>query len=69
MSSTTTTTDMYGDLYTIRADWADAGCSIERHTEDGWLATGRQVADFSHEPAAAMEQELRDAVRAVQWIS
>ena len=64
MSSTTTTTDLYGDLYTIRADWTQASSQIERDTGDGWEPTGRQVADFAHDSAEAMRQELRDAVRA-----
>ncbi len=61
---TITSTDIYGDIYRLRADWTQASSQIERDTEDGWEPTGWQVADFSHDSAEAMRQELRDAVRA-----
>ena len=57
-------TDFFGDIYRLRADWTQASSQIERDTEDGWAPTGWQVADFSHDDLMAMRQELRDAVRA-----
>ena len=61
---TTISTDFFGDIYRHRADWTQASSQIERDTEDGWGPTGRQVADYSHDSAEAMRQELRDAVEA-----
>ena len=57
------TADLYGELHRLRANWADGASPIERETEDGWEATGGQVADFCHSPAAAMRQELRDVLQ------
>ena len=56
--------ELYGDSFEIRANWAEASSQIERHTEDGWEATGNQVADFGHDEHAAMRHELCEAVRA-----
>jgi len=55
---------LYGDVFSIRANWAEASSQIERDTEDGWEATGNQVADFSHDEQAAMRYELINSVRA-----
>ena len=55
--------DIYGDIYGLRADWTQASSQIERDTEDGWEATGYQVAD-ADDDVAAMRRELRAAVRA-----
>ena len=55
--------DIYGDIYSLRADWTQASSQIERDTEDGWEATGYQVAD-ADDDVAAMRRELRAAVRA-----
>jgi hypothetical protein len=63
MSRTITIAELYGDSFEIRANWAEASSQIERHTEDGWEATGYQVAD-ADDDVAAMRHELRAAVRA-----
>jgi len=65
----TITAELFGDVYQIRADWADAGSNIYRAGPDDdfelqWEATGFQVADFAHRPAAAMRHELEQSVRA-----
>ena len=57
-------TNFCGDRYAIRANFAQASCSIERETYDGWEATGMQVADFSHDPESAMMSEINDSLAA-----
>jgi hypothetical protein len=57
------TADLFGELHRLRANWADGKSPIERETEDGWEATGDQVAAFAHEPVAAMRRELRDVLQ------
>ena len=69
MATQTITAELCGDVYQIRADWADAGSNIYRAGPDDdfelqWEATGFQVADFGHSPAAAMRHELEQSVRA-----
>ena len=45
----------WGQTFRIRADFAQAGDSIEGQSEDGeWTPTGWQVADFAHDSDAAM---------------
>lgn len=56
-------TELYGDSYQVRANWSEASSPIERDTEDGWEATGYQVAD-ADDDVGAMRRELRAAVRA-----
>ena len=62
MQTATRSTIIWGDTYSLRANWADASSPIERETEDGWQPTGYQVADFAHSSEAAMREELRQAV-------
>jgi len=52
----------WGETFELRADFVRAECPIERRTEDGWQPTGRQVADYGHDPAAAMREELRQCL-------
>ena len=60
---TTYKTKCWGETFVIRADFAQASCQV-----DG-VEGGRQVADFSHSPSAAMwaaiEECAEDEVRGV----
>ena len=49
----------------IRANWGRASCPvIVRHADCGdageWECTGKQVADFGHDPQSALEYFGRD---------
>ncbi len=55
------TVKIWGDTYSLRANWAEASSQIERDTEDGWMDTGTQVADYRHSPEAAMRAELQQS--------
>lgn len=57
-----TTVKIWGETYSLRANWAEASCPIERQTEDGWESTGMQVADYRHSAEAAMRAELEAAL-------
>ena len=63
MATHTYATEIFGETYSIRADFSEASCPIERDDEDGnWSQTGRQVADYWHWPEAAMWDELEQTV-------
>lgn len=62
MKATTYTASIWEETFELRADWSNAASQIERMTDDGWKATGRQVADFQHSPAAAMRWEIESMV-------
>ena len=47
---------LWGDVYEITANFANASSSVEGDPH------GRQVADFRHSPRAAMESLLREMV-------
>jgi hypothetical protein len=56
------TAELWGESYSLRANWAEASRQIERLDEDGnWTPTGWQVANFSHSSEAAMREELRQS--------
>jgi len=46
------TTEMFGDVFEIEADFSQASCPVSGDH------AGRQVADFGHDPRAAMEAQL-----------
>ena len=55
-------TEFFGELYTIRGDFAEASCPIYRRNDDGeWIQTIFQVASFRHWPEQAMRHELRSS--------
>jgi hypothetical protein len=54
---TTYAVKIWGQRYRIRADFSEAAALIESQYEDEeWQHTGWQVADFRHNPAAAMRE-------------
>lgn len=53
---TTYTVEIWGQAYSVRADFANASSQIEfYHPNCGWTNQGRQVADFSHSSRDALE--------------
>lgn len=53
-----------GEIYAVAADWAQASSPVRTYGEDGWTVTQYQVADFRHEPRAALETILQEAIDA-----
>ena len=51
---TTIYTKWGSDIIAVSADWAQASCPVEGDEH------GRQVADFSHSPEAALRAALED---------
>jgi hypothetical protein len=49
------------EVYAVAANWAEASSPVLTWGEDRWIESGRQVADYRHEPAAALAAELREA--------
>lgn len=60
MTTTTYTATLFGDAYTMTADFAQASCPVEY---DG-NASQYQVADFGHDAAEAMRRHLEACVEA-----
>lgn len=64
MSETTYTIETNWGTYGVRADWGQASAPVERGTLDSdgwrWENTGRQVADYGHEPYDALLEWLND---------
>ncbi|NBR63121.1 MAG: hypothetical protein EBT77_02215 [Verrucomicrobia bacterium] len=48
----------------VAADWPQASAPVYAYGDDGWTQTGRQVADYGHDPAAALAGWLVDALLA-----
>jgi hypothetical protein len=53
-----------GDTYGVAADWSQASAEVYAYGDDGWTPTGRQVADYRHDPSAALAGWLVDTLRA-----
>ena len=51
-----------GEVYGVAADWGEAACTVLVYGEDGWVGSGRQVADFRHSEVAALKSEIREAI-------
>jgi hypothetical protein len=64
MNITTYTVQIWGETHRIRADWANAGSPVMAEDADNnWSGSpmhGMQVADFRHDPDAAIRQYLRE---------
>lgn len=58
MATARLSTEAWGDTIAVEADWSQAADQIL-----GGLEGGRQVADFSHDPHAALREALRQYVR------
>jgi len=57
--------EIWGQTYEMRANFGEATCPIQfrRYEDEGWHGTGKQVADYSHSPAAAMRDYLEGLAR------
>lgn len=53
-----------GEIYAVAANWAQAGSPVMVYGPGGWDVEphGRQVADFRHSAASALESQIRDAI-------
>jgi hypothetical protein len=51
-----------GETYAVAADWRQASDEVLGYSEDGWVPTGRQVADYRHSARAALAQSIRDCL-------
>lgn len=49
------------EVYAVAANWGQASAPVLTWAEDRWIDSGRQVADFRHEPESALAAELREA--------
>jgi hypothetical protein len=49
------------EVYAVAADWGDASSPVRTWAEDRWIESGRQVADFRHEPEAALAAMIRES--------
>lgn len=55
----TTSTELWGQTYAVRANWAEASSQIEALDADNeWCYTGRQVADYRHCKFAALREDI-----------
>lgn len=52
------------EIYAVAANWAQAGAPVWTYGATGWdlECHGRQVADFRHEPRAALASELYESL-------
>ena len=53
-----------GEIYGVAANWAQASAPVYTYGRNGWTPNGRQVADYRHEPAAALADEITAAIAA-----
>ncbi len=53
-----------GEVYAVAADWAQAAATVWSYADGRWVPTGRQVADYRHDPRAALLRELRETLEA-----
>lgn len=55
-----------GEIYAVAADWAQASSPVLVWGNEEWTLDecGRQVADFRHDPAAALEDLIERCNRA-----
>jgi len=52
-----------GEVYGVAAIWGEAAAMVYHYTGDGeWEPMGRQVADFRHQPEAALMEELQESI-------
>lgn len=55
----TTSTEIWGQIYAVRANWAEASSQVEALDGDNeWVHTGRQVADYRHSSFAALRENI-----------
>jgi hypothetical protein len=64
MNAQTLTTTFAGDTYGVRADWSDAASPVAARSLSGeYVPTVYQVADFCHDPHAALRRDIEDTIR------
>jgi hypothetical protein len=51
-----------GEIYAVAADWHQASDGVLQYSEEGWISTGRQVADFRHSARAALAQSIKECI-------
>lgn len=49
------------EVFAVAADWRQASSPVQTWNGERWTDSGRQVADYRHDPAAALVAELREA--------
>lgn len=52
-----------GETYGVAADWAQASACVYAYGDREWIGTGRQVADYRHDPRAALVDVLAESLR------
>lgn len=53
-----------GEVYGVAANWGDASAPVYGWTgDDEWVLTGRQVADYCHEPLAALRAQIAETLQ------
>lgn len=53
-----------GEIYAVAANWAQASAPVWHYGPEGWEHSGRQVADYRHDPRPALVRELAEALEA-----
>lgn len=53
-----------GEVYAVAARWGEASAPVYTYGLRGWVASGRQVADYRHRPEAALAGVLSLALQA-----
>ena len=58
------TTEFFGEKMGVSADFGQASDQVSVLDADGnWISSGKQVADYRHDPIAAMREQIRDLVQ------
>lgn len=52
------------DVYGVAANWANAAAPVYTWGDGEWINSGRQVADYRHDPQAALVDILRIEIEA-----
>jgi hypothetical protein len=51
-----------GEIYAVAANWHQAADEVLQYSEEGWISTGRQVADFRHSAKNALRQCIEGCI-------
>ena len=57
-----------GEIYAVSANGSQASSPILTYGPNGWSGNGRQVADYRHNPAAALRSEIVEAIATSEGI-
>lgn len=52
------------EVYGVAADWSQASDQVLTYGEDGWVGTGRQVADYCHSDRDALRDVIVETLEA-----